>query len=94
MNKCQFWILNLVSLVLAAVLLSHFLFVRHNNQLGAALSREQAYINQARQLEGVLDQLGKRIAKGSDTDPKLKNVLIKYGMTVTLEADGKKKTYP
>ncbi len=94
MNKSQFWILNLASLVLAALLLGHFFFQRHNNRLGDALNRERAYINQAAQLEAVLDQLGKRIAKGSDTDPKLKNILVKYGMTVTLETDGKKKTYP
>ena len=94
MNKLQFWIVNGASLLLAGVLLGHFFFARHNNQLGAALTREQGYINQARQLETVLDQLGKRIAKGSDTDPKLKTILVKYGMTVTLEVDGKKKTYP
>ena len=94
MNKPQFWILNLVSLLLSATLLAHFFFVRHNNQLGGALNGEQAYVNNARQLETVLDQLAKRIAKGSDTDPKLKNILVKYGMTVTLETDGKKKTYP
>ena len=94
MSKLQFWTLNIASLILAAVLMGHFFFVRHNNQLGASLTREQAYINNARQLETVLDQLAKRIAKGSDTDPKLKNILVKYGMTVTLETDGKKKTYP
>ena len=94
MTKLQFWILNLASLILAGVLMGHFFFSRHNNQLSEALGREQAYIGNARQLETVLDQLGKRIARGSDTDPKLKNVLVKYGMTVTLEVDGKKKTYP
>ena len=94
MNKCQFWILNLASLILSTMLLAHFFFVRHNNQLGGALNREQAYINNARQLETVLDQLARRIAKGSDTEPKLKNILIKYGMTVTLETNGQKKIYP
>ena len=94
MNKQQFWALNLASLILTVLLLGHFFFVRHKNQLGEVLAHEQAYINSARQLETVLDQLAKRIAKGSDTDPKLKNILVKYGMTVTLETDGKKKTYP
>lgn len=94
MNKLQFWALNVVSLVLAALLLGHFFFVRANNRLGQALDRDRAAINNARQLEGVLDQLAKRIAKGSDTDPTLKNILVKYGLNVTLEVDGKKKTYP
>ena len=94
MNKLQFWVLNVASLVLAALLLGHFFFVRANNRLGQALDRERATISKARQLEAVLDQLAKRIAKGSDTDPKLKNVLVKYGLNVTLEVDGKKKAYP
>jgi hypothetical protein len=94
MNKLKFWALNVVSLVLAALLLGHFFFVRANNRLGQALGRDGAAIDNARQLEGVLDQLAKRIAKGSDTDPKLKKILVKYGLNVTLEVDGKKKTYP
>ena len=94
MNKLQFWVLNVVCLVLAALLLTHFFFSRQNNRLTESLNQERAYLNNARQLETVLDQLAKRIAKGSDTDPKLKNILVKYGMNVTLEVDGKKKTYP
>ena len=94
MNKLQFWALNGVSLILAILLLGHFFFARHNNRLGHALDRDRAAINNARQLEGVLDQLAKRIAKGSDTDPNLKQILIKYGLNVTLEVDGKKKSYP
>ncbi len=94
MNRIQFWTLNVVCLLLATLLLAHFFFARHNNRLGESLSQERAYINSARQLESVLDQLAKRIARGSDTDPKLKTILVKYGMNVTLEVDGQKRTYP
>ena len=94
MSKLQFWTLNAASFILAAVLLAHFFFVRQNNLQNESLNREQAYIAQARQLETILDQLAKRIARGSDTDSKLKNILVKYGMKVTLETDGKKKSYP
>ena len=94
MNRHQFWALNLASLILAALLLGHYGFARRNSRLGEALAREQAYINNARQLETVLDQLAKRIAKSSDIDPKLKIVLLKYGMNVSLEIDKKKKPYP
>ena len=94
MNKLQFWTLNAVCLALAALLVTHFYFSRHNTRMAEALNQERAYLNNARQLETVLDQLAKRIARGSDTDPKLKNVLVKFGMNVTLEVDGQKKTYP
>ena len=94
MNKLQFWALNVVSLLLAMLLLGHSIFVRHNNRLGQALERDRAIITKAQQCEGVLDQLAKRVAKGSDTDPQLKQILVKYGLKVTLEVDGKKKSYP
>ena len=94
MNKLQFWALNVGSLLLTTLLLGHFFFVRSNSRLSQALENDRATINKGRQLEAVLDQLAKRIAKGSDTDPKLKNLLVKYGLNVTLEVDGKKKTYP
>ena len=94
MNKLEFWVLNSVSLILVMLLLGHFFFAQHNNRLGQGLSRDRAAINNARQLQGVLDQLAQRIAKGSDTDPKLKQILVKYGLKVTLEVDGKKKSYP
>ncbi len=94
MNKLQFWTLNTAGLLLVTLLIGHFFFARHVNGLGEALGRDRALINSAQQLEPVLDNLAKRIAKGSDTDPTLKNILIKYGMNVTLEVDGKKKNYP
>jgi hypothetical protein len=94
MNKFQFWALNFLSFVLAALLLGHYVLARHNDRLSQAVTRDRAAANSARQIEPVLDQLAKRIASGSETDPRLKNILSKYGLNVTLETDGKKKTYP
>jgi hypothetical protein len=94
MNKFQFWTLNLAALILVSLLAGHFFFGRSNVRLGDALNRDRAAINQARQAETVLDQLAKRIARGSDTDPQLKTILAKYGLKVTLEVDGQKKNYP
>ena len=94
MNKIQFWILNLTSLALVLLLVGHFVMVKRNNLLGEALDRDRTAINNARQIETVLDQLAKRIARGSETDPQLKSILIKYGLNVTLEVDGRKKSYP
>jgi len=94
MNRIQFWALNITSLLLVVLLLSHFFFARANSLLSGEVAREQAFINNARQVETVLDQLAKRIARGSDTDPQLKNILIKHGLNVTLEIEGKQKAYP
>ena len=94
MSKFQFWTLNVIGLLLVAELLGHHFFARHNDRLGDAVLRDQAFVNGSRQVEATLDQLAKRIAKGSETDPKLKNLLVKHGLNVTLETDGTKKSYP
>ena len=94
MTKFQYWTLNVIGLVLVAMLLGHHFFARANDRLGDAVMRDQAFVNGSRQVEATLDQLAKRIAKGSETDPQLKKLLVKYGLNVTLDTDGTKKTYP
>lgn len=94
MNRREYLLLNIASLVLAVLLLGHFFFSRYNAQISDALAQEQAYINKANNLSPVLNQLSMRIAKGSDADPNLKNVLRRYGLNVTLDVDGKKIMYP
>ncbi len=94
MSKLQYWILNGLGLTLVVLLLAHYFFARSNDRLGDAVVRDQAFVNGSRQVELTLDQLAKRIAKGSETDPKLKQVLVNYGLNVTLETDGKTKSYP
>ena len=94
MNKRQFWILNVTSFVLAILLLSHYFLARSNEQLKVELSREEAVIGRSAQLDKALDNLVKRIAVGSDADPQLGDILRRYGLTVTIEKDGRKTTYP
>ena len=84
----------LVSIVVSGLMLGHLWLITSNNRIGNQLSSEQSYIGNAQQLEPVLDRLAKRIAVGSDKDPRLKNVLAKHGLQVTLDVDGKKKNYP
>jgi phosphopantetheinyl transferase len=94
MSRLQFWTLNLTSAVLVLLLAAHFLMSRLNSRLADELNRQRAYINNANQVSAVLDRMAQRIALGSDTDPRLRDLLIKYGLSVTLEVEGKKKSYP
>ena len=94
MTKTQFWIFNVVCLVLIALLITQFVINGSNTKLTEEMNQQQAVINNARQLEPVLDQLAKRIARDSDTNAALRNLLVKYDMHVTLEVDGKQKKYP
>jgi hypothetical protein len=94
MNKMEFRILNVISALLVIFMLGQFWFARSNNHLATELARDQAQISTGQQAWQALEQLKARIAKGSDTDPRLKEILLRHGLQVTLEVDGKKKTYP
>ena len=58
------------------------------------LAGNQTEINNGRQFASVLDQIARRMASGSETEPRLTNILAKYGLKVTLDVNGQKKNYP
>jgi hypothetical protein len=84
MTKNQFWLLNLVSAILIVLLFAHLFFSRANNSLGAQLNAQRAYVNNARQLQPVLENMAQRIATAGENDPKLKALLTKYDIRITL----------
>ena len=84
----------LVSIIVSGLMLGHLWLITSNNQIGSQLSSERTYVGNAQQLEPILDRLAKRIAIGSESDPRLRTLLAKHGLQVTLEVDGKKKNYP
>lgn len=94
MTKPQFWILNIICLVLVILLIAQFVLSGTNGKLNNEVNNQQITVNNARQLEPVLDQLAKRIAHDSETNAALRDLLVKYDMHVTLEVDGKQKKYP
>jgi hypothetical protein len=94
MSRFQFWTLNCASAILVVLLATHFVMSRRNSRRTDELNLQRAYINNANQVSAVLDRMAQRIAQGSESDPRLRDLLIKYGLTVTLDVQGKKKTYP
>ena len=78
MTKTQFWLLNIVSGVLIALLFAHYFASRANSRLAAQLNKERAYIKNADQLQPVLENLVRRIAAAGQNDTKLRSLLTKY----------------
>src|SRR5688572_29198447 len=87
MSRLEFWLLNGASAVLIALLLAHLFLSRANNQLGGQLNSQRGYINNARQLQPVLENLVRRIAAAGESDPKLKALLAKYDIKLNLPAE-------
>jgi hypothetical protein len=94
MSRFQYWTLNCAGAILVLLLVSHFAMARLNSRRTEELNLQRAYINNANQVSAVLDRMAQRIAQGSESDPRLCDLLIKYGLSVTLDVQGKKKTYP
>jgi hypothetical protein len=94
MTKLQFWLLNFICLALVTLLVAQFVLDRSNGKIIREINDRQAVVKNAQQLEPVLDQLAKRIARDSETNAALRDLLVKYDMHVTLEVDGKQKKYP
>jgi hypothetical protein len=82
MSKTQFWILNGTAALLVVLLFGHFLYARSNNRFGQEIARDRLYVNNARQLEMVSQQLTSRIAQEAASEPQLRTLLAKYGIQI------------
>lgn len=94
MSKSQFIVLNVIAMVLAILILANLFLARENRQLSVQLAQNQALVNGGRQAEAILRQMTVRIARGSDLDPKLRELLLRHELKAILTVDGKKKEYP
>ena len=94
MSRWQFHILNLTSLALVILFGVQFWLGRKVQTMNNQIMQAQAVVNEAQQLEPILRKMSMRIAQASDREPRLRDLLVKYGMKVTLNVDGKQKSYP
>ena len=94
MCKLKFWVLNLTSLILVVLFGLQFWLGRKVQALNNQMVQSQAVVNNAQQIEPILRKLSMRIAQGSEREPRMRDLLVKYGMKVTLNVDGKQKSYP
>lgn len=85
MSKIQFWILNGISAVLILLLFTHWSLSRANNRLAAELNVQRALINNARQIQPVLENLVQRIAVSAEKDPKHRALLTKYDIRLNTQ---------
>lgn len=94
MCKLSFWVLNLTSLVLVILFGLQFWLGRKVQVLNNQIVQAQTVVNNAQQIEPILRKLSMRIAQASEKEPRLRDLLVKHGMKVTLNVDGKQKSYP
>ncbi|MDK3160282.1 hypothetical protein QPK87_27530 [Kamptonema cortianum] len=94
MNFIQWLTLNILSAVLAVLVLASLLLANNAQNLSRQVATGQQTVQMARQSEVLLRQLSLRIAQASDSDPSMRSILSKYGLKVTVpRPDGTTKTY-
>ncbi|MDZ4744258.1 MAG: hypothetical protein SGI98_12680 [Verrucomicrobiota bacterium] len=95
MNFIQWLTLNILSAILAVLILASLLLANSAQNMSRQVSNGQQTVQMARQSEVLLRQISLRIAQASDNDASMKQILTKYGLKVSVpNADGSTKTYP
>ena len=92
MTRAQYWTLNLVSLVVAALIGFEIHSVHQLDDVTTLLQTAQAPLVQAEQQGPQIQRLIQRTALGATRDPALKDLLAKYGISVTLNKDASAQT--
>ena len=78
MTKNQFNILNIVAAVLAVLILTNVFLAQYNQKLSRATATRRDEVNSGQRAVGILQQMSVRIAQSADTDPRLRDLLLKY----------------
>jgi hypothetical protein len=84
MSPWQFWTLNILSVVLATLILTQYFLVQDVQKRSQLIQAGQQQINTAQQAEQVLKVAAIRVAQAAEKEPELKNLLKKYSLNVNL----------
>lgn len=91
MRPWQFWTLNVLSVLLAVLILTQYFLVQNVQKRNQEIVEMQQKINAgrqqiatAKQAEQVLKVSAIRVAQAAEKEPDLKNLLKKYNLNVNL----------
>lgn len=91
MRPWQFWTLNVLSVLLAVLILTQYFLVQDVQKRNQEIVEMQQKINAgrqqiatAKQAEQVLKVSAIRVAQAAEKEPDLKNLLKKYNLNVNL----------
>jgi hypothetical protein len=84
-TRAQYWMLNAASLAVAALIGFEIHSVHQMDDVTALVQQAQAPLIEAQQQGPQIQRLVQRIAVGSTRDPALKDLLAKYGISLTVK---------
>jgi hypothetical protein len=83
-----------VSGLLALLIFVNISLSVRNQNSGERVSKLQQKMTEGRQKENVLRQLTVRIAQGSESDPQLRDILVRRELKASLMVNGKMRDFP
>jgi hypothetical protein len=94
MSKTQYWILNLVGGICAGLLLANLIFNRLNESASQTLNANQAQINRVQQVQTTAQNLVVRIAQAAQSEPALRELMVRQDLKVNLGGENQTKPAP
>ncbi|MBL8332653.1 MAG: hypothetical protein JNM08_06100 [Rubrivivax sp.] len=89
MNRIQFGLLTVLSLVIAAVVATTLVMASGNRTLQGEVNARQQYVQQSVQLEGLYREIVRALAElgARNNDTQVRDMLQRHGITYTLNAN-------
>lgn len=94
MNRLQLGMFNLFSFIVILAIGSDIFLSQKTRELSIQLNQMQNSIINARRVEPILTNISMIIAKHSNEDPQLKEILVKHNLKVKIDEQGVEKNYP
>ena len=80
MTKKQYIVLMVTSVMLAILMVVNLALAHRAQGINNRILEAQAFINKNRPVDGALQQLAARTAQAAEKEPKMKDLLTKYGI--------------
>ena len=94
MSKTQYWTLNIVGGACALLMLANLVLARLNDRAAQGLNATQNDLNRAQQVQNTIQNLVVRIAQAGQTEPALRDLLVRQDLKVNLTEGTQSKATP
>lgn len=80
MTKKQYIVLTVISVMLVILMVANLVLLHRAQATGNRILEAQAFINKNRPVDGALQQLAMRTVQASEKEPKMRELMAKYGI--------------
>lgn len=94
MNRTQFWVLNGASALAVILLLTHIFFLFSTANAQTKLAYAQQFVQAGENWDHQVRELAVSIYQLGQTDPALKDILVKEGITINPNSNGSSAPAP